>query len=328
VTKSHICYPAADPRVEVRRAGRWRAKLLHFYFALAVLRSPEQVYAQFTDPRAYANSPVGVNQIEFDYAYAHSDASIDTSLVVAGAKFNLNVGVIDYARYFGFIHRLAWVEASVPVAGLNGSITGTDIRGSVAGTGDSSYQVAMLLKGGPALRVPQFATYKPSTTVGVSLTITAPTGLYNPDKLLNLGSDRWSFKPEIAVSLPFGPEQKWEFDAYGNVYFFTDNSSYRGLEILRQEALPGLENHISYSFNNSLWTSLDMRYSFRGDTFINGTDQSNSQHNFTLGSELNVSLSPHNALVFEFAKPLLHNNGPSYTGFAVKYSHSWSKGYW
>lgn len=44
--------------------------------------------------------------------------------------------------------------------------------------------------------------------MGMSLTITAPTGLYDADKLLNLGSNRWSFKPEIALSHPFGPKQK------------------------------------------------------------------------------------------------------------------------
>jgi hypothetical protein len=122
------------------------------------------------------------------------------------------------------------VEASVPLAGLGGSVSGTIVHGSTTGVGDSSYTLATLLKGGPALSVEQCAGYKPTTTVGISLTISAPTGQYNPNKLLNLGSDRWSFKPEIALSHPFGPEQKWQLDAYANAYFFTDNTSYHGLE--------------------------------------------------------------------------------------------------
>src|SRR5271169_2057928 len=95
--------------------------------ALAVLCLTGQLFAQFTDPRSYDNTPVGVNQLELAYAYAQSNASIDTSLIVAGAKLNLNAGTIEYTRYFGLIHRLAWVEASVPLAGLGGSVTGTDI---------------------------------------------------------------------------------------------------------------------------------------------------------------------------------------------------------
>jgi Putative MetA-pathway of phenol degradation len=302
-------------------------RLLFACLALAVLRFPEQVHAQFTDPRNYDNTPVGVNQLELEYAYARANASIDTSLIVVGAKFNLNQGTIDYQRDFSFFHRLAWVEASVPLAGLDGSVTGTSIQGSTTGTGDSSYEFATLLKGGPALSVAQFETYKPTTTVGVSLTITAPTGLYHADKILNLGSNRWSFKPEIAVSHPFGSEQKWEFDAYANAYFYTDNTSYRGVEILRQQALTGLEGHISYSFTSSLWASIDTRYSFGGDAFISGVNQNNAQQNFILGSEVNVSLNAQNSIVFEFAKALVHQNGPSATGFAVYYYYSWGRGY-
>jgi len=301
--------------------------LLFVCAALAVLHLPDQACAQFTDPGTYDNTPVGINQFELGYAYVHANAAIDPALIIAGANFDLNQGTIDYTRYFGLFHRLAWVNVGVPVAGLGGSISGTNIQASVTGAGDSSYQVAMLLKGGPALSVAQFENYQPTTTLGVSLTTTAPTGLYRPNKLLNLGSDRWSFKPEIAWSHPFGPDEKWEFDAYGNVYFFTDNTSYRGRQVLRQEPLPGLEGHISYSFNDNLWASLDTRYSFRGPTLVSGADQNNAQQNFILGSEMNVSINSRNSLLFEFAKAVVHQNGPALVGFSVRYDYTWGKGY-
>src|SRR6266581_8680098 len=114
-----------------------KQRLIFVCLALAVIRFPDQLYAQFTAPRAYDNTPVGVNQVELAYAYAHSNASIDTSIIVAGAKFNLNQGTIDYTRDFSFFHRLAWVEVSVPFASLDGSVTGTNIHGSITGTGDS-----------------------------------------------------------------------------------------------------------------------------------------------------------------------------------------------
>lgn len=290
--------------------------------ALVFFHFPSQLSCQFTDPRTYDNTPVGVNQLELIYAYAHANASIDTSLIVAGAEAKLNQGTTYFTRYFSLVRRLAWLQASVPLAGLEGSVSGTNIRTSSTGTGDSSYQFAILLKGGPALSVAKFGSYKPTTTIGASLTITAPTGLYHSDRLLNLGSNRWSFKPEFAVSHPFGPKQKWEFDGYANAYFYTDNTAYHGKETLRQQALPGLEGHISYSFTPNLWASLDTRYSFGGDTLVNGVNQNNAQQNFILGSEVNVSLNTQNSLVFEFAKALVHRNGPSSTGFAVKYLYS------
>ena len=299
-------------------------RLVFTCFALAVLL-PGQASAQFTDPRNYDNTPIGTNQLELGYAYAHANASIDTSLAIGGAKLNLNQGAISYTRYFGLLHRLMWIGASVPVAGLGGSVTGTNIQGSTTGAGDSSYELAMLLKGGPALNEAQFENYKPTTIIGVSFAITAPTGLYDSNKILNLGSNRWSFKPEIALSHPFGPGQKWQFDTYANAYFYTDNTSFHGSQVLRQQPLPGLEGHVSYLFTESLWASLDTRYSFHGISFVNGVNQSNPQQNFILGSEMNLSLNTQNSLVLEFAKALVHQNGPARTGFSVRYDYTWGK---
>src|SRR6201997_3073897 len=105
-------------------------RLVFVCLVLAVLRSPDQLHAQFTDPRTYGNTPVGVNQLKLAYTYARADASIDTSLIIAGAEFNLNQGTVEYSRYFSFFHRVAWVKANLPLAGLNGSVTDTNIRGS------------------------------------------------------------------------------------------------------------------------------------------------------------------------------------------------------
>ncbi|MEG9437418.1 transporter [Edaphobacter sp. HDX4] len=291
--------------------------------ALAVLHT--HASAQFTDPRTYQNTPVGINQLELAYAYVRSNTSIDASFVISGAKFNLNQGLVDYTRYFAFLHRMAWVEGSLPIANLSGSITGTNITGSTTGTGDSCYSAAILLKGGPALSPAQFANAVNTTSIGLSLSTTAPTGQYDPNKLLNLGSDRWSFKPEFAISKPFGPEQRWVFDTYANTYLYTDNTSYRGAEVLRQRALLGLEGHISYTLNDTIWASLDTRYSFRGNTTVSGVNQDNPQRNFILGTELVVSPNSRNSFTFEFAKAAVHKNGPSLTGFTVKYDYIWGK---
>lgn len=301
--------------------------LLLCFLAVTFYQFSGKASAQFTDARNYDNTPVGTNQAELGYAYARANSSIDTSIVISDAHLNLNQGTVSYTRYFGLLHRLMWAEAAVPFAGLGGGISGTSVQGSTTGAGDSNFQVAMLLKGGPALTVAEFEGYRPTSSLGLSFTMIAPTGAYHSDKLLNLGSDRWSFKPELAFTQPFGPEQKWQFSAYGNVAFFTDNTTYRGRQVLRQEPLPGLEGHISYSFKDSIWASLDTRYSFRGTTSVDGVDQVNPQQNFILGSELNVSLNSRNSLLFAFARAVVHQNGPALTGFNVRYDYVWGKGY-
>jgi hypothetical protein len=309
------------------RTFRWYSQPLLAGAVMIFLWSPAPLHPQFTDPRYYDNTPVNVNQLEVVYGYAHSDTSLDTSIVVGDAQLNLNFGAVEYTRYFSFFHHAAWVEPAIGFGDLTGTVAGTHIRSSSTGTGDSSYQAGILLKGGRAYNVPEFAKYHPSTTLGTSLTITAPTGQYSADKILNLGSNRWSFKPEFAVAVPFGPQKKWEFDTYANAYFYTENASYHGEQSFQQKPLPGIEGHISYLFRSSAWASLDTRYSFGGDTFIDGIDQKNAQENFTLGSELNLSLNTRNILVFEFGKLIVHENGPAYGGFGVKYFYSWGKGY-
>ena len=102
-------------------------RLLLACLALATFHAPEAC-AQFTDPRNYDNTPVGINQLELNYAYAHANTSIDTSLIVTGANVDLHQGTIAYTRYFGFLRRLMWLEAAVPVAGLGGSVSGTTVH--------------------------------------------------------------------------------------------------------------------------------------------------------------------------------------------------------
>ena len=302
-------------------------RLLFASLMLSFFYSSEHAFAQFTDAHNYDNTPTGINEIELSYAYAHANASIDNSLVIAGAKLNLSQGTINYSRYFGLANKLMWVSAGVPFGEFSGEVSGTSIRSSISGAGDSSYQVGALLKGGPALSPSRFEDYKPATILGVSLSMTAPTGFYRSTKILNLGAYRWSFKPEIALAHPFGPQQKWQVDAYANAYFFTQNNSYHGNEILRQEPLPGFEGHISYAPSDRVWVSADTRYSFRGITSVNGIDQANPQRNFIVGSEMYVSINSRNSLLFEFAKAVVHQNGPALVGFAVKYYYTWGRGY-
>ena len=295
--------------------------------AIALACFPCALYGQFTDPRTYANTPADLNQFELGYGYASADASIDTSLIVGGAHFDLNTATAAYTRTFGIAQRLAWVKASIPFAAVRGSVGGTGISGSVAGAGDASLEFTSLLMGGPALRAPDFARHEPTTTLGVSLTVTGPTGEYNPDRILNLGSDRWSFKPQLAVSHPFGPEHRWEVDGYASAYFFTDNTSYHGHEILRQEPLLGIEGHVSYNFTQDLWASLDASYAWRGDTVVDGVNQQDAQKYLTVGAELNWSLAQRNSIALVLAKSVVHDNAPAATGVVLKYFYTWGPGY-
>ena len=301
----------------------WALRLFPAVAAIATSCFPGVLFPQFTDPRTYTTGAVGVHSLEFDYAYARANASIDTSLVVGSGTLELNKADLSYTRNFGLLGQFAWINATVPYASLTGSVPEENISGSSTGLGDSSLELAGLLIGGKALSAAQLATSKRTTSFGVSLTVTVPTGEYDAEKVLNLGTHRWTFKPEIGVSCPFGPGQEWEVDGYINAYFYTDNTAFRGAEVLRQEPLPGVEAHISYTFSPSLWASLDTRYGFRGETFIDGLAQNNSQQNLIVGTEAHWSPNARNSLGLVLARAVVHRNAPNYTGVVVKYVYSW-----
>lgn len=298
----------------------------HLIFSLAVIAAfccPSMLYAQFTDPRTYTLAPVGINQLELDYDHASADSSLDSSLEVVGAHVELDAAAVFYTRTFGMLGQLAWVKLAVPFASVRGSVTGTTFSRSITGAGDSSLQFTTLVAGGKAMSEKDFQSYTPSTTLALSLTITAPTGKYDADRLLNLGSNRWSFKPELAVSHPFGSDQSWEVDGYLNAYLFTDNTEYHGTEILRQQPLPGVELHLSHELTPALWASVDLRYAFRGDTIVEDSDQNDAQQLLVAGAEASWSPAANHTLVFLLAKSLVYRNAPSASLVGLKYAYQW-----
>jgi hypothetical protein len=58
--------------------------------------------------------------------------------------------------------------------------------------------------------------------LAAAVKVVVPTGQYDPTKLINNGSNRWAFKPELGYSERWG---HWLLDAYGGAWFFTTKPS-------------------------------------------------------------------------------------------------------
>ena len=66
---------------------------------------------------------------------------------------------------------------------------------------------------------------------------------YDGTKLINLGTNRWGFKPEVGVAVPKG---RWDIDAYLGVWLFTDNDDfYPGGRTRSQDHVVALQGHAS-----------------------------------------------------------------------------------
>ena len=58
--------------------------------------------------------------------------------------------------------------------------------------------------GAPAMDLQRFRSYRQDLILGASLTVTAPTGQYDSSRLVNLGTNRWSARPELGASKALG----------------------------------------------------------------------------------------------------------------------------
>lgn len=182
-------------------------------------------WGQSLEPRSYSNTPVGLNFLLVGYDYGEGEVSFDPAVPLTDAHINLNTEVVAFNRSFDAWGDSAKYTIVLPVVDLDGSalFAGEPKSRQVTGIADPQFKVAVNLYGSPALSLPEFRNYHQDLIVGTSLQITAPLGQYNSSKLINIGSDRWSFKPELGLSKAVGP---WTFDWYNSATFYTEKQQF------------------------------------------------------------------------------------------------------
>ena len=173
----------------------------------ALLVGLADVKAQEAEPRSYSNTPVGLNFLIAGYVYAQGKMAFDPNLSIADAKFHSNTGVLAYVRSFDFAGQSAKFDVIVPGSSFDaqGLVNGLPREREMTGLGDPRFRFSFNLFGAPALSAKDFANYQQDLIVGVSFQVSAPLGQYDNSKLLNLGNNRWSFKPELASPRLGGP---------------------------------------------------------------------------------------------------------------------------
>ena|SRR5208283_2410741 len=169
------------------------------------LCSLQALSAQDLSPRAYVITPVHSNAIILTYNFYDGNINYNGALPVSGATGTYSVPIFSYYHAFSFFGRSANVVASLPyaVGNFQGTVTGAEKHLYRSGLLDSVYRISVNLKGGPAMPPQKFMKWKQKLLLGASLKVVAPTGQYDPTKLINWGTNRWSFKPE------FGYSQRW-----------------------------------------------------------------------------------------------------------------------
>jgi hypothetical protein len=300
------------------------------FAAALVLCAVQTLNAQDLAPRAYVITPTRTNAVTVAWSFYDGNIDFNGALPVSGATGKYNIPVVSFYHSFGLFGRSANVVASLPYAfgHFRGTVAGAESELYRSGLVDSVYRVSVNLKGGPAMPLQDFAKWKQHVLLGASLKIIAPTGQYDPTKLINWGTNRWSFKPEFGYSQRWG---KWVVDGYAGVWFFTTNhdffsrnSFFPGTRSQTQNPIGALEGHLSYDFKPRLWVSLDGNYWFGGKTSIDGiqnplTYESNSR----LGGTASVPITQHQSLKFSYSNGTYIRFGGNYQNLSLAWQYSW-----
>ena len=215
--------------------------------------------AQEAEPRAYSNTPVGLNFLIAGYLYSEGKLAFDPNLSIADAKFHANTGLVAYVRSFDFAGPVGQIrcDRAGVVVRRAGLVNGKPREREMSGLGDPRFRVSVNLLGAPALSAKEFASYQQDLIVGVSLQVSAPLGQYDDSKLLNLGNNRWSFRPELGISKAWGP---WTFEVAPSVTIFSDNTDFFGGNVFAQAPIYAVQAHLLYTFQSGVWMALDGIY--------------------------------------------------------------------
>ena len=68
----------------------------------------------------------------------------------------------------------------------------------MSGLGDPIVRLSVNFYGAPAVSMDEYPTYQQDILVGASLQVSPPLGQYDPTRLLNVGTNRWSIRPSSA----------------------------------------------------------------------------------------------------------------------------------
>jgi outer membrane putative beta-barrel porin/alpha-amylase len=287
-------------------------------------------WAQDLAPRAYIITPVHTNAATFTYSFYTGNILFDGEVPITGATATTNVPVFTFTHSLRFFGRSGNFTASLPygVGNFRGTVVGADAKAYRSGLLDSSFRLSVNLQGGPAMDVQDFLKWQQKTLVGVSFKVVAPTGQYDPTKLINFGANRWAFKPEVGLSRRWG---HWVLDTYGAVWFFTMNHDFfsrnqfsPGTNTQTQDPILAFEGHLSYDVRRRLWASLDGNFWVGGRTSLNGVENpATLQKNSRIGGTVSVPVSKHQSLKFSYNRGAYILYGGNYDNISVAWQYSW-----
>lgn len=280
------------------------------------------VHAQEMEPRAYSPSPTGAHFLVVGVTRSTGGVVFDASTPYDDVEARIDAPMLAYGQTFAWFGRSASVLLAAPyvVGDISGNV-GEDreeIRRS--GPADLRMKLAVNLIGGPALTSTEFAQREPTPTLGISLAVIAPTGSYDSAKLINIGANRWAFKPEIGYSQPWG---RWSFEVYAGAWLFTDNDEFFGGTHREQAPIGALQGHVGYTIKPRLWLAFDNTFYTGGRSETNGVRNSDEQSSTRIGLTASLPVGARQSVKLSWSDGVATRTGTDFITYGLAWQYTW-----
>ena len=292
-------------------------------WAAVAVRLTAPLSAQELEPGAYWPIPVGLNVLTVANSFNWGDVAFDPAAPIDEASARINTIALSLTHAFSFAGRSANAVVVLPVVGgrVEGLYLGEPADVGRFGLGDPRLRFAVNLYGAPEMTPQAYVAYRQGTLVGVSLSAAPPLGQYDPDRLINLGTNRWSFKPEVGVSKTF---DRWVVEAMAGIWLFTDNDDFVGGRTREQDPVTAMQLHLTYRFRRNVWLAGDANYFTGGRTTIAGKQNVDLQRNSRIGATFSSALDNHQAIRMSISRGAYTTIGADFVAVAVGYNYAWA----
>lgn len=271
--------------------------------ALAVLVLARPCQAQDIEPRRWSHLPEAGNFAGAAYSVTTGDILFEPELRIENAQVDLQTFAGKYIRSFELLGKSARVDVIQPyqIGHWTGLLNGVPAKVDREGWADTTLRFAVNLFGAPPLAGQEFADYRArterETIVGMGLVVQLPTGQYDQDKLINLGFNRFAFRPQLGVVHDWG---KWSAELTTAASIFADNDQFYQGTRLQQDPMYSADGHLIYTFRPGLWLSASVGYGGGGTTAVNSVANDNQQSNLGWGLGLGIPINRAVGLKFAY----------------------------
>jgi hypothetical protein len=281
--------------------------------------------AQDIEPRSYSNAPVGVNFVIGGYAHTKGGLAFDGATQITDPKLKTNSAVFGYARVLDLWGMSGKFDAIVPYTWLSGTAQykGEPVERKVDGLIDPRFRLSVNFYGAPALSLKEFRQYEQDLILGASLQVSVPVGQYDETRLVNLGANRWYFKPEFGASKALG---SWTLEGKLAATIFTDNKDFFNGNRRSQDPIYSAQANVIHSFDSGVWASLDATFLTGGRTELNGEKGNDLQKNWRVGATLALPVDVRNSIKFYASSGVSARTGNNYDLVGVAWQHRWGGG--